>query len=197
MNAKTTSTAIIGALLVAAVAFYLRREPPPRADEASADRSAPHETEAIPAEPQNPTTAEASNDTPPRDETANPPGAPLPQASAPAPITEATDELKLPPIPEILETERAFADEAVDSAWAQEAEAHILGEIAQTTGLKLVTLRVECRTRLCRLHMAQQELSRENRFPDLVGRVGLKPLWVIVGMDRNGVPSSIAYLERE
>ena len=173
----------------------MRSGPQPGADAASTERTALHETEA--AKPQSSETSTASNATPPRIDAASPPSAPLPQASAAVPLNESTDELTLPPIPEIQETAQKFAAEAVDPAWARDAEAHILDEIARTTGLKLVTLRVECKTRLCRVHMAQQELSRENRFPDLVGRVGLKPLWVIVGMDRNGVPNSVAYLQRE
>jgi hypothetical protein len=64
------------------------------------------------------------------------------------------------------------------------------------TGLKLVTLRVECKTSLCRLHVSQQELSRSDPFPKLVDRLGLQPLWVMAVVDRNGVPTSLAYLKR-
>ena len=109
----------------------------------------------------------------------------------------ALEELRLPPVPEILETERAFAAEAVDPRWSAETEAHILGEIAQVTGLKLVTLQVECKTTLCRLHVAQQEL-RNGPSPilEIVARLGMKTRWVVSTQDRNGVPASLAYLER-
>jgi hypothetical protein len=168
MNMKTISAAIVGAILIAALALLVRHEPQPGPDAAS-----------------------------PRNEAPDHLGAPLPQPSPPAPISEALEDLKLPPVPEILETERAFAAEAIDPRWSADAEAHILAEIAQMTGLKLVTLRVECKTTLCRLHVARQELSRTDPFPQLVGRLGMKPLWVIAVGDRNGVPASLAYLERE
>ncbi len=197
MSMKTISATIVGAILIAALAIFLRREPQPGTDAASNDRPTP-ETKAVPtAQPRTPEAPVAANDTPPRNDAPDRPGASLPQSSPPAPITEALEELKLPPVPEILETERAFAAEAVDPAWSQDAEAHIRDEIAQMTGLNLVTLRVECKTSLCRLHVSQQELSRANPFPQLVGRLGLKPLWVVAVVDRNGVPTSLAYLERE
>jgi hypothetical protein len=197
MSTKTISAAVIGAILIAALALFLRHAPHPDADAASDDRSTPRETEAVPtARPQSPDAPAASNDTP-RNENPDHVGAALPQPGPPAPMTEALEELKLPPVPEILDTEQAFAAEAVDPLWSQEAETHILSEIAQVTGLKLVTLRVECKTTLCRLHVAQQELSRTDPFSQLVGRLGLTPRWVVTVVDRNGVPTSLAYLERE
>src|SRR5882757_1204895 len=142
MSMKTISAAIVGAILIAALMFSLRPEPQPGADAPSKDPSTPHQTEAAAApQPRAPDATATTNETPPRNEAADQPGAPLPQSSPPAPISEALEELKLPPVPEILETERAFAAEAVDARWAPEAEAHILGEIAQVTGLKLITLR--------------------------------------------------------
>jgi hypothetical protein len=189
---------MVGALVIAAFAFYLRHDPQPSLGQAPASHSVRSEPSSIPAEqPQTRKPSAPADGTAPPDERAAEPVTPLPQANPPAPITEAMEDLKLPPIPEILDTEREFAAEAVDASWSPQAEAHILDEIAQATGLKLVTLGVECKTHLCRVHMAQQELSRTHPFPDLVGRAGMKPLWVVVGMDRNKVPTSIAYLERE
>jgi hypothetical protein len=195
---KTISAAIVGAILIAALVYSLRLEPQPGIDAASKDRSTPLRTEAVPAEqPRSADATVVSNGAPPRDAAANQPGAPLPQPSPPAPITEALEDLKLPPAPEILETERAFAAEAVDPRWSAETEAHILGEIAQVTGLKLVTLRVECKTSLCRLHVAQQELKKgPSPILEIVARLGMKTRWVISVQDRNGVPTSLAYLER-
>lgn len=117
--------------------------------------------------------------------------------SPPAATAEALEDLKLPPVPELLETERAFTAEAADPRWSAETEARILAEIAQTTGRKLATLRVECKTSLCRLRVTQKELSGAGPFPQLVGGLGLKPLWVMAVMDKNGVPTSLAYLKRE
>lgn len=198
MNAKTVSALVVGAILIAALAFVLRHEPPPGADAANEDRATPHEAAAVPArQPLRADASAAPGDAPPRSASPAQPGAPLPQPSPPTPSTDALEELKLPPIPELLETERAFAAEAVDPSWSREAEAHILGEIAQVTGLKLVTLRVECRTTLCRLHVAQQELQHgPGPILEIVARLGMKTRWVLSVVDRNGVPASLAYLER-
>ncbi len=198
MSVKTIIPAMAGAILIAALVLFLRHQPPAGIDAASNDRSTPHQTEAMPtARPRSPETTAAANDALSRNEATDQPGALPSPPSPPAPITEAIEELKLPPVPEILETERAFAGEAVDPGWSPEAETHILSEIAQVTGLKLITLRVECKTSLCRLHVAQQELSRAAPFQELVGRLGLNPLWVVTVVDRNGVPTSLAYLERQ
>ena len=195
MTTKTISAAILGVALIAALALFLRHEPPPGANPASKDLSTPPTAETTPtAQPQSPDTNAPHSDT--RADSRDPPDAPLPLPSAPAPITEALEDLKLPAVPEMLETERAFAAEAVDPQWSPQAEAHILGEIAQMTGLKLITLRVECKTSLCRLHVAQQELSAANPFLGIVARLGMNPRWVISVVDRNGVPTSLAYLER-
>jgi hypothetical protein len=198
MSIKTISAAIVGVMLIAASAFYVHREPQAGADAATNDLPTSHGTEAAPtAQPRAPEATAAANEAPLRTESPRRPDAPLPQAGAPAPIGEALEELKLPPVPELLETERAFAAEAVDPRWSQEAEAHILGEIAQITGLKLVTLQVECKTTLCRLHVAQQELRKgPGPIMDIVARLGMKTRWVISVEDRNGVPTSLAYLER-
>ncbi len=197
MSTKMISAAIVGAVLIAALAIFWRRAPQPAADAASKERSTLHQTEAAPpAQPRTPDATAAPNDAP-RDARQDQPGAPLPQSSPPAPITEALEELKLPPVPELLETERAFAAEAVDSLWSQEAETQILAEIAQVTGLKLITLRVECRTTLCRLHVGQQELQHgPGPILEIVARLGMKTRWVVSVQDRNGVPTSLAYLER-
>ena len=127
-------------------------------------------------------------------------------------MTQALGELELPPIPELLETERAFAAESVDPTWSTQTEARILGRIAEITGLALVSLNVECRTTLCRLQLVEPG-TVPNRpsvtFPgpdraaasrpsvtDLVRATGLKARWVIAVRDRNGTPVSLAYLER-
>jgi hypothetical protein len=202
VRTTTITAAIVGAISIAALLFFSQRAPEPGADAVSKQQSTPHPTDATPASP--PRTPDAAvdaipatNDAPAGNEGRDPLGAPLPQPSPPAPITEALDDLRLPPIPELRETERAFAAEAVDPLWSPEAEAHILGEIAQVTGLKLVTLQVECKTTLCRLHVAQQELRKgPGPILDIVARLGMKTRWVISVEDRNGVPTSLAYLER-
>ena len=202
MTAKMIMATLVGAALIAALAMFSQRAPQPGADASSEQQSTPRQADAAPASP--PRTPDApvdatapTSNAPLRNADQDQLGAPLPQPSAPAPITEALDDLKLPPVPEILETERLFAAEAVDQRWAPEAEAHVLGEIAQVTGLKLVTLRIECRTTLCRLHVGQQELQKgSGPILEIVARLGMKTRWVISVEDRNGVPTSLAYLER-
>ncbi|HZL96716.1 MAG TPA: hypothetical protein VFB99_23875, partial [Vicinamibacterales bacterium] len=72
-------------------------------------------------------------------------------AAPPTPMSQTLGELQLPPVPELLETERQFAAAGVDPLWSEGMEGHILGEISQLTGLELVGLQVECKTTLCRL----------------------------------------------
>lgn len=132
------------------------------------------------------------------------------------PISQALEDLQMPPMPELVEAERAFAAERVDPAWASAMEGHILGEIARTPSLELVTLQVECRTRTCRVHLVQQQSQgaepgivfpsvrpdprtgsgRAASFGTFVSRLGLDPRWVASVVDRNGTPTSLAYLAR-
>jgi hypothetical protein len=133
----------------------------------------------------------------------------------PTPIAQALEDLQLPPMPELLEAERAFAAERADSLWADATEGYILGEIARTTGLQLVTLQVECRTSMCRLHLVErQSQDAEPRilfpsvrgaparnaqlgpFVNLVAGLDLDPRWVASVVDGNGTPTSLAYLAR-
>ena len=140
----------------------------------------------------------------------------FPHQVAATPISQVLNDLQLPPIPELLEAERAFVAERVDPAWAGATEGHILGEIARTTSLELVTLQVECRTSMCRIQLVQQpspgaELSivfpsvgsgrpasngRAASFADFLSTLPLDPRWVASVVDRNGTPTSLAYLAR-
>jgi hypothetical protein len=202
MSARTAWT--VGVLGAAVVAVALLRSEPQRSAVSggvteSDETAVPVERRAVDPAPQ-----EASASTSAGESEAVP-GSSTDQArrlaqTVPAPISEALEELKLPPVPELLATERALAAEGVDSSWSTATEASILGKIAQVTGLALVSLRVECRTTLCRLQLASPELASADRpnssFPDLVNSFGLKPLWVMSVVDRNGTPISLAYLER-
>jgi hypothetical protein len=115
-------------------------------------------------------------------------------------MAQALGELKIPPIPELLETERQFAAESVDPLWSQRMEGHILGEISQLTGLELVGLQVECKTTLCRLQLVEPDLAKASSpyksFPELVATFGLETRWVMSVVDRYGTPTSLAYLGR-
>jgi hypothetical protein len=51
--------------------------------------------------------------------------------------------------------ENAFVAEPLDPLWSRSREAEILGQIAQISGLRLITIEVECRTSMCRLQWTQ------------------------------------------
>ena len=51
--------------------------------------------------------------------------------------------------------ENAFVAEPVDPLWSRSREAEILEQIAQSNGLRLITIEVECRTSMCRLQWTQ------------------------------------------
>src|SRR5262249_8868071 len=88
---------------------------------------------------------------------------PLPGEAPATPLTQMLNDLHsnavaagttpalFPIRAEMIEGERAFADEPIDAAWAPPTEAELLAKFAQMQGLKLVELRVECRSTMCRL----------------------------------------------
>jgi hypothetical protein len=123
--------------------------------------------------------------------------------SAPPATTPATrsvtslDSLGVttPPIPEFRQTEQAFASEDADPAWSPVAEAHILGDISQATGLQALDIQVDCRTSMCRVQMLQPQFP-QGSFEDLVHSMGLEPVWVFNLVGRNGTPVTLAYLKR-
>ena len=123
--------------------------------------------------------------------------------SAPPATTPATrsvtslDSLGVttPPIPEFRQTEQAFASEDADPAWSPVAEAHILGDISQATGLQALDIQVDCRTSMCRVQMLQPQFP-QGSFQDLVHSMGLEPVWVFNLVGRNGTPVTLAYLKR-
>ena len=152
----------------------------------------------------------------PDEPVANEPPVMLPHQVPATPITQALEDFQMPPMPELLEAERVFAGERVDPAWANAMEGHILGEIARTPALQLVTLQVECRTSMCRVQLVQQQSQgaepgivfpsvrpdprtgsgRAASFGTFVSTLGLDPRWVASVVDRNGTPTSLAYLAR-
>lgn len=99
-------------------------------------------------------------------------------------------------LPQIAESERAFAAEPIDASWAAGAEADMLGKVAQINGLKLLDLRVECRSTLCRFEMAQPG-SQDTTFQDVLGAIGLEAHWAISLVGRTGSLNTVAYLWRE
>jgi len=113
---------------------------------------------------------------------------------------DVTPERRMPVLPELLETDRAFAAESVDPAWATATEAGVLGRIAQIPGAAYVSLNVECRTTLCLLQFVQAATPAPNsgiaEIAKLVEPQGLKSLWMFGLRVRGGAPLGIAYLQR-
>jgi hypothetical protein len=109
-------------------------------------------------------------------------------------------ERRMPALPELLETDRAFAAESVDPAWSTATEAGVLGRIAEIPGVAYVSLNVECRTTLCLMQFVESATPVPNsgiaEIAKLVEPQGLKSLWMFGIRVRGGVPLGIAYLQR-
>ena len=113
---------------------------------------------------------------------------------------DAPPERRMPVLPELLETDRAFAAESVDPAWATATEAGVLGRIAQIPSAAYISLNIECRTTLCLLQFVQSPTPAPNsgiaEISKLVEPERLKPLWMFGIRVRGGAPLGIAYLQR-
>ena len=100
--------------------------------------------------------------------------------------------------PGLASIEKAFAAEAVDPLWASGMEGNILGHIAQANGLQLVTMQVECRTSMCRVHLMDPPSRSPDMaaFRDLVRGFGLD-VWRMQNMgNQSGATTTVAYLAR-
>jgi hypothetical protein len=60
-----------------------------------------------------------------------------------------------------------FEAESKDPAWSVAAEGQILGKLSRTTNLALVSVQVDCRTTICRIHVTQPR-SDPSAFRQLV-----------------------------
>ena len=113
---------------------------------------------------------------------------------------DAPPERRMPVLPELLETDRAFAAESVDGAWSTATEARVLGRIAEIPGAAYVSLNVECRTTLCLLQLVQSAAPAPGSgiadIAKLVEPQGLESLWMFGIRVRGGAPLGIAYLKR-
>ena len=100
--------------------------------------------------------------------------------------------------PGLASIEKAFAAEPVDPLWANGMEGNILGHIAQAKGLQLVTLQVECRTSMCRVHLMEPPSKSPDMaaFRDLVPGFGLD-VWRMNNLgNQSGATTTVAYLAR-
>jgi|SRR5688572_6486939 len=132
-----------------------------------------------------------------------PPPTPGPYASISAALADhdAPAERRMPLLPELLETDRAFAAESEDPQWSTATEAAVLGRIAQIPGAAYVSVNVECRTTLCLLQFVQSATPAPGsgiaEIATLVEPEGLKSLWMFGIRVRSGAPVGIAYLQRD
>jgi hypothetical protein len=124
-----------------------------------------------------------------------------PSMSAALADHDVPPERRMPVVPEMLETDRAFAAENVDPMWSTAAEAGVLGRIAEIPGAAYVSVNVECRTTLCLLQFVHSATPVPNSgiadVAKLVEGQGLKSLWMYGIRVRGGVPLGIAYLQRD
>jgi len=160
---------------------------PVEAARVSAEQRASASSRAAPAEPQ-------------------PVSAPLPASGPYASISAALADQDLPPerrmqpVPEMLETERAFAAESPDPQWSTATEAAVLGRIAEIPGAAYASVNVECRTTLCLLQFVESAApAPKSGIVDVVELVkpqGLKSVWMMGIRVRGGAPVGIAYLQR-
>jgi hypothetical protein len=127
---------------------------------------------------------------------------PGPYASMSAALADhdVPPERRMPVLPEMLETDRAFAAESVDPVWATATEAGVLRRIAEIPGAAYVSVNVQCRTTLCLLQFVESATPAPGSgiadVAKLVAPDGLKSLWMFGIRVRGGAPLGIAYLQR-
>jgi hypothetical protein len=105
-------------------------------------------------------------------------------------------ELRAMPAHERLaERQRSFEAEPVDADWARGAEAELLRKLADVQGLRVVTLRVECRTTTCRMEIT---LAASGGPAGGQGALApyLRPTMVVPALDPSGAPSTLMYFAR-
>jgi hypothetical protein len=201
----------LGAALAVLIALNVFRRDEPRA--AAADIARDPSNEAMSAQ----RTVEAARTSPAADvgaqaaaapsrDAANPPSVPPtpgPYASMAAALADhdVPPERRIPRLPGMLETDRAFAAENEDPVWSTAAEAGVLGRIAEIPGAAYVSVNVECRTTLCLLQFVQSATPAPSSgiadIARLVEGQGLKSLWMFGIRVRGGAPLGIAYFQRD
>jgi hypothetical protein len=210
---RMMAPAISGAavILAAALVWYVHpdAQPPPVSDDAAAP------SEPLPVT--RTSAVSAASATTPAARTPSPAGGPVaaPESSAPRPFRSplpgetpstpmadllAAGQKDFPP--QLADYEREFAAEPVDTTWAPGAEADLLATFAQMPNLKVIDMRVECRSTTCRLELTQPSGAPDveggrRPFNILLDSVGLAPRQMI-SLGRRGEPMrSVAYLWRD
>ena len=137
------------------------------------------------------------SDQPAADDPAEPPAL-LPDQVALTPMERKAQSARALIDPGLDSIEKAFTAESVDPLWASGMEGNILGQIAQAKGLQLVTMQVECRTSMCRVHLMEPPSKSPdmNAFRDLVRGFGLE-VWRMQNLgNQSGAATTVAYLAR-
>jgi hypothetical protein len=137
------------------------------------------------------------SDEPAADDPAEPPVL-LPDQVALTPMEQKAQSARALVDSGLASIEKAFAAEAVDPLWASGMEGNILGHIAQANGLQLVTMQVECRTSMCRVHLMEPPSKSPDMaaFRDLVRGFGLD-VWRMQNLgNQSGATTTVAYLAR-
>jgi len=137
------------------------------------------------------------SDEPAADDPAEPPVL-LPDQVALTPMEQKAQSARALQDPELTSIEMAFAAEPVDPLWASGMEGNILGHIAQAKGLQLLTMQVECRTSMCRVHLMEPPSKSPDMaaFRDLVRGFGLD-VWRMQNLgNQSGATTTVAYLAR-
>ena len=122
----------------------------------------------------------------------------LPDQVALTPMAQKAQSARALIDPGLASIEKAFAAEAVDPLWASGMEGNILGHLAQANGLQLVTMQVECRTSMCRVHLMEPPSKSPDMaaFRDLVRGFGLD-VWRMQNLgNQSGATTTVAYLAR-
>jgi hypothetical protein len=93
--------------------------------------------------------------------------------------------------------ERELADDDRDAAWAREIESQAADALASYEGQRVLT--IECRSRLCRMEIASDDLARQD---ELLADLALTPPFNTEGfvhvLDEPEVePRFVAYFARE
>lgn len=184
LRAPLIAAALLGSAV--AVVWFTREEPVARAPQVSSPPALPVELpaadDAAPP-PQQRTANDAARAEPEL------PRSPLNLGRAPFGIDEG--------FPQLAHSERAFAAEPIDESWARGQEAEVLGKISQLQGLALLDLRVECRSRMCRIQMAQPLGQAEPPFRDVAAAIGMEPQWVMSLAGPGGSLNTVGYLWRD
>ena len=120
------------------------------------------------------------------------PARPVPTAEPRADRVPLPDLAAMPAHERLAARQRSFEAEPVDTAWARGAEAELLRKLAEIQGLRVVTLRVECRTTTCRLEIT---LSASGGAQGALTSY-LRPTMVVPTVDPSGAPSTLMYFAR-